>query len=1011
MSGEKESSPFDSSPYNGRSPHAFWQGRASPSRFSTENMFEREQSPTVAKRPSVEKLKQASRVKNSSMFAREQKNDYDPTNLPIVERPLAANRPLTQYQGNAFNGRGVEGARQENPVSPTLFKNHRRGESQNNIPLFSPVKPISDKSPSPSPRSNASPRNNASPTKSSFANKPNHNTFPRRFDPENSQWSDDDTESKISPPRALRRHAKSVTFDTGPQEIFEYEMVTPDPSSVASGSREGSYDTYDSEDDEISLDLHAENNDDSFDASLEDTDKTPVVLPEDWRHMSPEVAHTEFASTFEDPFGDDEQGRSTPSQQWNSYRTSSVTSDSDPRPLPPVPPFAQNGSRPTSSQSNSSVLERVQAAHAGRSLPTPPRPATTLKSEMLDMKNNDMSLEDRLRLMGLQDNSSPSGSASKEAARLRKHGLGIHVYEDEVDDGESVITTTEVTTTEVVEEYKFPRISRESILRKVKSRTFDHREDEYQMDRMSEERDYANLDPDVAIPSRECSSQFDEVVPDMMIKREEEEEVDLYSIAEMYTADRDYEDFEREGSVIRHDISGSQHDDQDDDASCYSAEAEVEATANQQVSPKSASDDDGPPTPRQIDAAVTDALRLSTGSDGHASLPELSHVDDEDFQSGLGAYLSSSSTPPPLPEKNSPKPEMAPVEKKLDLSSVSEFFRRPETPEQSGLELEEHEDAGTPDSVVHHPFEMHVEDEEERAESPAVPEPVATIKAPGGLKTRVSSTPADVASLAATRRQVSGQIPPPIPDKSPKRVSLSLDPDALHEQDELNTTALDSPTKRRQSFKRLEVTDNSFGDDLSLGLDEEFNRVIEGSKVDLHSLINPSQDPESLDYAFFANMTPRTKKGYLMRQNTKMVIAKRNFSNDSGSTTQDRPSSADANSRSENSSPRKTSHGRSKSWTTEPWNGKPRRKSIRTSTGTTKPSASGPMPPLPGQESAVSGLGTVVEDQIMSHGEDFELEDGIERGRLFVKVVGVKELDLPLPQSRLFPIHFTFTVL
>ena len=58
------------------------------------------------------------------------------------------------------------------------------------------------------------------------------------------------------------------------------------------------------------------------------------------------------------------------------------------------------------------------------------------------------------------------------------------------------------------------------------------------------------------------------------------------------------------------------------------------------------------------------------------------------------------------------------------------------------------------------------------------------------------------------------------------------------------------------------------------------------------------------------------------------------------------------------------------------------------------------MPPLPGQESAVTGLGTVVEDQIMSHGQDYDFEDGAERGRLFVKVVGVKELDLPLPQSK-----------
>ena len=41
----------------------------------------------------------------------------------------------------------------------------------------------------------------------------------------------------------------------------------------------------DDEEDEMSFD-----DADSFDASLEDTDKTPVVLPEDWRHASPDNA-------------------------------------------------------------------------------------------------------------------------------------------------------------------------------------------------------------------------------------------------------------------------------------------------------------------------------------------------------------------------------------------------------------------------------------------------------------------------------------------------------------------------------------------------------------------------------------------------------------------------------------------------------------------------------------------------------------------------------------------------
>jgi hypothetical protein len=150
-----------------------------------------------------------------------------------------------------------------------------------------------------------------------------------------------------------------------------------------------------------------------------------------------------------------------------------------------------------------------------------------------------------------------------------------------------------------------------------------------------------------------------------------------------------------------------------------------------------------------------------------------------------------------------------------------------------------------------------------------------------------------------------------------------------------------------------------------------------------------------------------------MRENNKVVVAKRNFSNESGDTltsTSERSSGTATGTRSAGSSPRKPSHERAKSWTTEPWNGKVRRKSIRNTSGNSKTTlSSGPVPPMPGQESVVTaGLDTVLEDQIMASGDGNDLtEDERERGRLFVKVVGVKDLDLPLPQSqstRLFQI-------
>jgi hypothetical protein len=134
-----------------------------------------------------------------------------------------------------------------------------------------------------------------------------------------------------------------------------------------------------------------------------------------------------------------------------------------------------------------------------------------------------------------------------------------------------------------------------------------------------------------------------------------------------------------------------------------------------------------------------------------------------------------------------------------------------------------------------------------------------------------------------------------------------------------------------------------------------------------------------------------------MRQNTKIVVASsRKFSDEKepGS-----PTHSARGTRSAGSSPRKSSFERSQTWVTEPWNGKVRRKSQRQSSGgwNRKP-PSGPVPPLPGQESVVSsGLGTLVEGQMME-----QVEEGMERGRLFVKVVGLKDLDLPLPSRKYF---------
>src|SRR6266536_3766629 len=160
-----DSSPFQSSPFNASegnsSPRLFWQGQtATPNRFKSENDIfgARDSSPSPTRRSSIERLQRASRVRNSNMFAREQKQEYDPTSVPVIERPLAK-----QMQGNAYGGSGLDGLRS---ADRGRTFGHQRTESKSSIPLYSPTKSPYKSStnglPSPS-------KDQASPTKSSLS--------------------------------------------------------------------------------------------------------------------------------------------------------------------------------------------------------------------------------------------------------------------------------------------------------------------------------------------------------------------------------------------------------------------------------------------------------------------------------------------------------------------------------------------------------------------------------------------------------------------------------------------------------------------------------------------------------------------------------------------------------------------------------------------------------------------------------------------------------------------------
>ena len=1010
-------------------------------------MADRDGSPSPAKRSSIENLKRASRVKNSNMFAREHNQEYDPTSSPMIERPLATGRPLNvQVQGNTYGGRGLEGLRNQ------MASGNKTISSKS--PLRSPTKMES------MPELPVSPsKGQGSPTKSSLSSKSRYAQVHQAFDPENGIWSDEEesyVEHELPPGKSLHRHAKSVTFDVAPPQINEYEMTTPDPSSVASGSRDGSYDSADNEEDESFDQASSVDRDDSFDASLEDTEKTPVVLPEDWRFMSPAIANDDLAAHVENPF-EGENSSPAPTTQPSSAidarlsptRTDSANSSGERRPLPPLPALGMPTfprARSDSNNSLSATAERV--SNSKRTAPSSPRPASISKSEIQGMGGCSMSIEDRLRLMMIQDEEKSLTLAEEQRETFLQRGSQVRSPEPEHSQKEIQMYEGEFENQDVADlgEYKLPpRISRDSILRKVKgqSRRINEPEDDYSSLALSPDtgRDsmdrFSNLDPDTPLPSLETEAIEEE---DVVIKQEndgEDSEVDVYSIPDLYSQQLQAESYmtaiEKLEAFQESKARADQKD--DDDESHYSVDSKDETRPD--LHPSSAADDDeGTSTPK---ASTTNHAEkdLERKNSHRMSLPQFAALlGEQDFGFGMESFMAPS--PPrdqepvkaalpsepswtPTPPVTQEPPTSAPPS---HIYHLEQALDRPTTPIEQlqpprfpGQRNDPEEEPRTPDSVIRHPIA-----ESPVPDSPGIPEPVATIKAPGGkLKTRPSVTPADIQAMAEVRRQVSNEIPAmsKIPERHQSRPSVVAESDEPLPGSESENGSKqggeerqDSKQgKRKSSLLPLDVpVEGSAG--LGFGLESEFDRVIEAQKVAFNfsspAMASQPRSPVHAEYMAgqgfkpftecYANKAVRTQKGYLMRQNTKVIIAS-SASHESETSVpeiKEPQEPATRGSRSAGNSPRKASN-----MTTEPWNGKIRRKSIRRSGGSpSKAPASGPVPPLPGQQSNVAtGLDSVTEDDAVPNIDEIG-EDG-EKGRLFVKVVRVKDLDLPLPKGML----------
>lgn len=947
----------NNSPDKPASLRLYWQGRD-----SSENQapYDPDAPHKPSKRPSVENLKRVARVRNSHIF-RDRNPEYDPSQVDVPQRPLATNKsPEKQQTTDPQTNNANESPRPPSPAKSSLSRASRFGVKGG-------------------------------------------------FDPENEIWSDPDG----------HRHAKSVTFDAAPPQVNEYEMTTPDPSvSAASDSRDGSYDSEEEEDeDEGDISFERESSaehDDSFDASLEDTEKTPVVLPEEWRYGhededEPYTEDEEDASHSPEPRPSSRQEPSRPHS-----RVESLDSNGEPRPLPPLPSVMRSQANQSSpGKFTTTALELGSGGQ--RTLPSPPGPATYSKSDITGFKNSTMSLEDRLRLMMIQDerkdekqpeDNEPDQEPVKADNERHEDTKDEVKHQDDVEpekEKEDAAKEPDVFTP--------PRISRDSILRDLR------KGDDFYDD---DDDSYMEYDPDVPLPSLEDNDDGEYDTDSVIIKEEDTSE--LYDIPEYY------ENVPSKASSTK-DIQGKLLHDESSHYSLHSTGA-VDAH-----SPPVEEPEDRSSTP--VPAPAEQSEKLEHHEHHEPSGPSEETQEASEKESSIDAQNESERVRPFSAFDMRPasaldvRPDSAldsrPVSA-LDMASIRETLQRPGTPEPSGSPVSE---PSTPDSVIRHPIEdddMSDVSADESVTDESVPDPIATIKAPGtALKTRPSLTPADLEQMAATRRKVSGPQAFRLPSLS-KHLSndsqhSNHDDEAQVSEDDSNNLAPPSPpkdTQRQSSLVKLDIPFSIQEESLGFGLDREFDRVMENQKVAFEQALSKcssfrplaithtqdpfisthgpqTKDPTALSHVHYEvstanNPTPK-QRGYLMRQNTKVIVASSHNEEETATTPGEAATEARL-SRVPGNSNRKPSQ---QTWTTVPWNSQRRRSSIRTPSGIKKKPAPGAVPPLPGQSSNVQETATADE---VEPGLNEALDEGEERGRLFVKVVGLKYLDLPMPRGK-----------
>ncbi|RPA96027.1 DUF1709-domain-containing protein [Choiromyces venosus 120613-1] len=742
--------------------------------------------------------------------------------------------------------------------------------------------------------------------------------------------------------RSPSRRPKSVTFDKEPPEVLQYEMVTPDPS--VDGSSQMHYDSDEDEDD--------------YEDELENT---PVIEPDEWARMTPEAI---MNSHLDDPF------RSTPSPTA--------------RPLPPIP---------------GAFVSREESSSPSSGRPLPSLPVT--KADLQNIQK--MPLEERMRLMLAYEEHEEAEEHSRRSSMetgemheerddlgemLENMGLSekkntrpldgrdesmspVQLEEDAESDNEEPSPNPNrdaghesgsSSQYESASEYEPPppRLSRESIRRQVEAR----RRNSFEPGLTPHQDDPHGGQAEINDYDQETGSQVDDGV---QIKQEasDDEGIDMYKVPERPAsrfATRSPDHDTTTDSEASH-----YENDNDDDESRYSEYEENE--------PEIPSREESTPTPTNTQLSLSlppltkepefEEPQKHDQDEARMSLPDLSSMLDNDGL-GLGQYMTPS---PPLPPPETPKQELAPSSS-IAHDLLAERAESPAEDEEDNT-YDEDEDTG---SVIRHKIYHSDEDDDEEADDED-DQSIATIRAPGGkLKTRASATPADMAQMAAARRQVSGDMSggcPPVP-RIPDGYRSEGDPlsgsedEVSDEEEDTGILSDGEKVERKTSSRKKSIGLPALGEfefDLKLDdLSEEFDRVIEAQK-----------------------------RGYLMRQNTRVIHASSRDPEDDAA------------------GPSNPGHSRTQSWSVEPWRTSTRRRSARDSLGGSvrkRPSNIGAMPPV-GKDG--KPLPIVDENDVEGRANlNSQPDDGAERGRLFVKVVGVKDLGLPLPQGQ--PTYFCLTL-